>query len=214
MRNCIFILPAFLVLVLLSGCKGKPHPELFSPEGTKVWPTVDEAAPDGAEPSLRKVEFVTNMGRIVLELFEDEAPLSVANFIEYVESGYYDGTIFHRVEPGLVVQGGGFTAEMERKPTNPPIANEAGNGLRNMRGTLGMARTMEMNSANSQFYVNLVDNAGFNGDGITGGYAVFGRVYEGMSVIDAMALVEVTSRNGMNNVPVEPIEVLSATVLE
>lgn len=104
--------------------------------------------------------------------------------------------------------------DMDMKRTNPPIRNEASNGLRNLRGTVGIARTMDMNSATAQFYVNLVDNPGFNGDGITGGYAVFGRVYEGMSVIDAMALVDVGEVDGMQNVPVEPILILSARVLE
>ena len=166
------------------------------------------------QESLRKVELVTSMGVVVFELFEDQAPVTVENFLDYVEAGFYEGTIFHRVQAGMVVQGGGFTVDMERKPTNPPIRNEAGNGLRNLRGTIGIARTMDMNSANSQFYVNLVDNPGFNGDGVTGGYAVFGRVYEGMSVIDAMALVDVGEVSGMSNVPLEPIVILSARVLE
>jgi peptidyl-prolyl cis-trans isomerase A (cyclophilin A) len=214
MRKSLTILFPLVLLVTLSGCRGKPHPELFRPHEEKAWPTVEVDELKERQQSLRKVEMVTSMGRIVFELFEDQAPVSVANFIDYVESGFYPGTIFHRVEPGLVVQGGGFTVDMIRKATNPPVDNEAGNGLRNMRGTLGLARTSEMNSGTSQFYINLVDNPGFNGDGITSGYAVFGRVYEGMSVIDAMALVDTGSSGGMSNVPVEPIIVLSARVLE
>ena len=133
---------------------------------------------------------------------------------DYVQSGFYEGTIFHRIESGLVVQAGGFLPNMDRKETNPPIPNEAGNGLRNQRGTIGVARTMEMTSGTSQFYINLVNNAGFNGNGVTSGYAVFGRVYEGMRVIDAMAMVDTGSAGGMNNVPIEPIVVISARVLE
>jgi peptidyl-prolyl cis-trans isomerase A (cyclophilin A) len=114
----------------------------------------------------------------------------------------------------MVVQGGGFTASMERKETRDPIPNEAGNGLRNLRGTLGMARTMEMASGTSQFYINLVDNRGFNGDGVTSGYAVFGRVYEGMDVVDSMVLMETTGVAGMNNVPVEPVIIQSAKQIQ
>ncbi|NDV61410.1 peptidyl-prolyl cis-trans isomerase [Puniceicoccales bacterium CK1056] len=156
------------------------------------------------------VELETNKGRIVIELFDQEAPVSVANFLEYVNNGFYEGTIFHRVEPGMVIQGGGFTEDMERKETLPTIINEAGNGLRNNRGTIGAARTRDMNSANSQFYVNLVNNSGFNGDGVTSGYAVFGRVYEGMSVVDAIALEDTGTVSGLKNVPLEPVIILSA----
>ncbi|MEX0332541.1 MAG: peptidylprolyl isomerase [Puniceicoccaceae bacterium] len=214
MRKILSIVFAISLLLVLAGCRGKPHPVLFGPGDTQVWPTLDAEALERQQESLRKVELVTSMGTVVLELFEDQAPITVENFLDYVESGFYAGTIFHRVQAGQVVQGGGFTVDMDMKRTNPPIRNEASNGLRNLRGTVGIARTMDMNSATAQFYVNLVDNPGFNGDGITGGYAVFGRVYEGMSVIDAMALVDVGEVDGMQNVPVEPILILSARVLE
>jgi peptidyl-prolyl cis-trans isomerase A (cyclophilin A) len=210
MRNSISIFFASVLLITLAGCGGKPHPELFSPGELQAWPTADSTDIQRQQQSLSKVELVTSMGTVVFELFEDQAPVTVANFLDYVESGYYAGTIFHRVERGMVVQGGGMTVDMVRKPTNPPIINEATNGLRNQRGTLGLARTMEMKSGTSQFFVNLVDNVGFNGDGITSGYAVFGRVYEGMSVIAAMAMVDVSPKN----VPLEPIVILSARVLE
>jgi peptidyl-prolyl cis-trans isomerase A (cyclophilin A) len=214
MRKFLTIFSALALLLMLAACGGKPHPVLFSPGELEAWPTVNPDVLAEQQQSLRKVEMVTSMGTVVFELFEDQAPLSVANFLEYVESGFYEGTIFHRVEPGMVVQGGGYSVDMSRKPTRAPIANEARNGLRNQRGTLGLARTADMNSGTSQFFVNLVDNVAFNGDGITGGYAVFGRVYEGMSVIDAMALVDVTSAGGSNTLPVEPIVILSARLLE
>jgi len=214
MRKSLSILFVLVVLLAFAGCRGKSHPVLFEPGKEKVWPTVETGTLAEQEQSLRKVEIMTSMGRLVFELFEDQSPLTVANFIDYVQSGYYEGTIFHRIESGLVVQGGGFTADMEQKATNDPVPNEAGNGLRNQRGTLGLARTREINSGTSQFYVNLVDNSGFNGNGVTGGYAVFGRVYEGMSIIDAMAMVDTGSAGGMNNVPVEPIVILSAKLLD
>lgn len=210
MRQSLSIFSVLLLVVGFTGCRGKNDLELYYPGDTKVWQTSDSAVVDEVADSRPLVELNTTKGRIVIELFEDEAPVSVANFLEYVKDGFYDGTIFHRVEPGMVIQGGGFTVDMDRKDTLPPIINEAGNGLRNNRGTVGAARTRDMNTATSQFYVNLVNNSGFNGDGVTGGYAVFGRVYEGMSVVDAIALEETGSVGGMNNVPLEPITVLSA----
>lgn len=214
MRKILTILSLLLLIVPLAGCRGKPHPVLYEPGGTKVWPTVDVARAQEAALKRPMVALETSMGTIVVELYQDEAPLSVANFLQYVRDGFYEGTIFHRVEPGMVVQGGGFNAAMERKQTRDPIPNEAGNGLRNLRGTLGMARTQAMNSANSQFYINLVDNPYFNGDGVSGGYAVFGRVYDGMSVVDDMATVATGAQGGLNNVPVEPIVILSARQLQ
>ena len=197
-----------------AGCRGKSRPDLHRVGETRVWPTVDTAQLQQTSESRPRVEFVTTTGNIVVELYPDEAPVSVANFLQYVGDGFYAGTIFHRVEPGMVVQGGGFTADMNRKETRDPIPNEAGNGLRNLRGTVGMARTMEMESATAQFFINLVDNPGFNGDGKTGGYAVFGRVYEGMDIVDSMVLVETTTASGMSNVPEEPIVIQSARQIQ
>jgi peptidyl-prolyl cis-trans isomerase A (cyclophilin A) len=210
MRQSLSIFSALLLIIGLTGCRNKNELELYYPGQTKVWQTTETAELEKASASRPLVELVTTEGRIVIELFDEEAPVSVANFLQYVKDGFYDGTIFHRVEPGMVIQGGGFTVEMEKKDTLPPIINEAGNGLRNSRGTIGAARTSDMNSANSQFYINLVNNSGFNGDGVTGGYAVFGRVYEGMSVVDAIALEETGMAGGMNNVPIEPVIILSA----
>jgi peptidyl-prolyl cis-trans isomerase A (cyclophilin A) len=210
MRKFLFVIAAIVALSVFTGCRGKPKPVLHEPGATRVWPTVDTAELQQRAESRPRVELVTTVGTIVLELYEEEAPVSVANFLQYVKDGFYEGTVFHRIEPGMVVQAGGFTASMDRKETRDPIPNEASNGLRNLRGTLGMARTMEMASGTSQFYINLVDNRGFNGDGVTSGYAVFGRVYEGMDVVDSMVLVETTRAGGMNNVPVEPIIIQSA----
>jgi len=210
MRQCLTAFFTALVLLGLSGCGSKKDLDLLRPGDAEVWRTVETDESGLRESSLPRVELVTNMGTIVIELYEEAAPVSVDNFLEYVEEGFYNGTIFHRVEPGMVIQGGGFEPGMIRKETDDPIINEAGNGLRNLRGTVGMARTSAMTSATSQFYINLVDNPGFNGDGVTSGYAVFGRVYEGMDVVDSIALVE----TGSDTVPDEPVIVESANRLQ
>ena len=131
----------------------------------------------------------TNLGNITLELYPDEAPKSVANFADYVRAGHYDGTVFHRVIPGFMVQGGGFTTDLSQKSTNAPITNEADNGLKNDRGTIAMARTGEPHSATAQFFINVADNAFLNFSAPTRqgwGYAVFGKVTSGMDVVDAI----------------------------
>jgi peptidyl-prolyl cis-trans isomerase A (cyclophilin A) len=211
MRHLLTILYALAILALLSGCRSKNELDLIEPGEVRAWQTVEtEELRERAEERPR-VRLETTMGPIVIELFDNASPVTVENFLQYVEDGFYDETIFHRVEPGLVIQGGGFTRDMDRKETRDPIVNEAGNGLRNLRGTVGAARTREMDSATSQFYINLVDNQGFNGDGETGGYAVFGRVYEGMDIVDRIALVDTGSAGGLSNVPEDPIVILSAT---
>jgi cyclophilin family peptidyl-prolyl cis-trans isomerase len=156
------------------------------------------------------VRFETSLGDFTIELFEKEAPLSASNFLQYVDDGHFDGTVFHRVIPGFVVQGGGMTAEMRQKPTRAPIRNEADNGLKNRRGTLSMARTNDPNSATSQFFVNLVDNAFLDPGRGGAGYAVFGCVTEGMNVIDKMAEVRTGSKGMHQDVPMEPIVVNKA----
>ncbi len=210
MRLIVPFLAACLVLFAGSGCRSKKQLELYRPGDTPVWRTVDAGGRPERAAALPRVELVTSMGRIVIELYERDAPVSAANFLRYVEDGFYDGTVFHRVEPGLVIQGGGYTAELEPKETRPPIRNEAGNGLRNLRGTVGMARTAAMDSATSQFYINLADNHGFNGDGVTSGYAVFGRVVEGMDVVDAIARVDRVADGRLNALPAEPVLILQA----
>ena len=156
------------------------------------------------------IRFETTMGSFTVELFEKEAPLSAQNFLDYVDSGHFDGTVFHRVIPGFVIQGGGLTSDMRQKQTRAPIRNEADNGLKNRRGTLSMARTNDPHSATSQFFVNLVDNAFLDPGRGGAGYAVFGAVVEGMDVVDKIAAVKTGSKGGHQDVPVTPIEVTSA----
>ena len=151
------------------------------------------------------VRFETTLGEFTVELFEKEAPVTVANFLKYIDDGFFDGTIFHRIVPGFVIQGGGFTEDMTQKRTRPPVKNEADNGLKNERGTLSMARTNDINSATSQFFVNLKDNDFLDHKRGNFGYAVFARVTEGMDVIDKIAAVETGRRRGFDDVPVEPV---------
>jgi len=152
----------------------------------------------------------TSMGDVTIELFSAEAPVTAANFLQYVDDGFFDGTIFHRVIPGFVIQGGGFTTGMEQKKTRPPIRNEAGNGCRNERGTLSMARTSDVNSATSQFFINLKDNPFLDHGQRDFGYAVFARVVDGMDVVDRIAAVETGAAGGHRDVPLEPVVVHSA----
>jgi len=155
----------------------------------------------------------TTLGNIKLEFYPDKAPISVENFLNYVRSGFYSDIIFHRVIPGFMIQGGGFTKDMQQKPTQTPIKNEAKNGLKNLRGTLSMARTSVVDSATSQFFLNLVDNAYLDHGTRDYGYAVFAKVVEGMDVVDAIAKVK-TGNNGMHqDVPVEPVIIKSASIL-
>lgn len=160
------------------------------------------------------VKLETSMGDIVIEPNEQAAPVTVENFLEYVEAGFYDGTIFHRVIHGFMIQGGGLTSDMARKETRAPIKNEASNGLKNVRGTIVMARTSDPDSATCQFFINHRDNAPLNYiENAEPGYAVFGKVVEGMDVVDAIAMVKTTSKMGMDDVPVEPVVIKSATVV-
>ncbi|MCL2657420.1 MAG: peptidylprolyl isomerase [Betaproteobacteria bacterium] len=149
-----------------------------------------------------RVRLETNLGPIMLELYPDKAPKSVENFLAYVDSGFYNNTLFHRVINGFVAQGGGFDTQMRQKPTRPPIANEAKNGLRNEIGSVAMARTSDPNSATSQFYINLNNNSNLDYPSFDGwGYAVFGKVVEGMDVVKKIGAV----KTGPGDVPVEPV---------
>ena len=160
-----------------------------------------------------RVTLETNYGNIVLELDAKKAPGTVANFLQYAREGFYDGTIFHRVIPNFMIQGGGFTSDMKQKPTHPPIVNEAKNGLKNKRGTLAMARTNDPNSATGQFFINLVDNAYLDYTARNPGYAVFGEVVEGMDIVDAIAKVKTGLKDGFQDVPVEAVVIKSAKVV-
>ncbi|MBB3168061.1 peptidylprolyl isomerase [Simiduia aestuariiviva] len=157
----------------------------------------------------------TNFGNIVIELDFEKAPKSAANFKQYVEEGHYDGVIFHRVIDNFMIQGGGFTPDMEQKPTRDPIENEADNGLSNEVGTLAMARTMDPHSASAQFFINVKDNGFLNhtGKNMQGwGYCVFGKVVEGMEVVNQIKAVKTGNKGGHQDVPVEPVIIEKATV--
>jgi cyclophilin family peptidyl-prolyl cis-trans isomerase len=183
---------AFLVLVLSAALPG--------------------AAAPGAAKGNPRVALDTSMGKIVIELYPEKAPKTVANFLEYVKAGFYDGTIFHRVIPGFMAQGGGLTADMQQKPPRPAIQNEADNGLKNDRGTVAMARTDDPNSATAQFFINVVNNTFLNHTAKTPagwGYAVFGKVVEGMDVADKIVNVP----RGQGDVPKTPVLIKSAKVI-
>ena len=162
----------------------------------------------------KTVEMETSVGTMTIELDDEKAPLSTANFLEYVRKGHYDGTVFHRVIKGFMVQGGGFDVQMGQKPTGAPIQNEANNGLRNKRYTLAMARTSAPHSVTAQFFINTVDNGflDFSSESPQGwGYAVFGRVVKGTEVVDAIEKVRTGNRGGHQDVPLEAVTIVRAT---
>jgi peptidyl-prolyl cis-trans isomerase B (cyclophilin B) len=166
---------------------------------------------------MRHAQIETSLGTLTVELNDEKAPKSVANFIKYVESGHYDGTIFHRVIKNFMIQGGGFEAGMKQKPTLDPIANEADNGLKNDRGTLAMARTNDPHSATCQFFINVVDNDFLNFTSPTPrgwGYAVFGRVTEGTEVLDKIKAVRTGNKGFHQDVPVEDVSIVKAIMLD
>jgi len=169
-----------------------------------------EAAP--APQQSVAITMETSLGAVKIELWPDKAPITVKNFLDYVDAGFLDGTIFHRVIPGFVIQGGGFTADMEQKPTRAPIRNEATRELANDRGTISMARTQDPHSATSQFYINLRDNHSLNASKLQGqaGYCAFGRVVEGMDVVDKIAAVPTGNAGRFQDVPREPVTIKAA----
>ncbi len=170
-----------------------------------------------AAPALAQspqVELKTNLGNIVIEVYPDRAPKTAENFLQYVREGFYNGTVFHRVIPGFMIQGGGFTPDMTQKPTRAPVPNEAANGLRNNAGWVAMARTRDPHSATAQFFINVVDNDALNYPSQDGwGYAVFGRVVAGMDVVNRIAKVPRGNRGPFGDVPLTPVVIESATVL-
>lgn len=162
---------------------------------------------------MTKATLQTDLGDIVIELDTEKAPKTCANFIQYIEDGHYDNTIFHRVIDRFMIQGGGFMADMMQKATREPIANEANNGLSNRIGTIAMARTMAPHSASAQFFINVADNKFLDYPGQDGwGYCVFGKVSEGMDVVNQIKGVDTTTRAGHQDVPVEPVVIKQATV--
>ncbi len=156
----------------------------------------------------------TNHGDIGVELFDDRAPISCENFRQYIRDGHFDGTVFHRVIPNFMIQGGGMDENMQQKPTRDPIKNEADNGESNLRGTLAMARTSVVDSATSQFFINLRDNDFLNHGGRDFGYAVFGKVTDGMDVVDAIAAVPTGNRAGHQDVPLDAVTIIEVTIHE
>jgi len=184
---------------------------LFLVFGLMVAVGVGRAEGDGSP----RVVLETSKGNIVLQLDGEKAPQTVENFVAYAEAGFFDGTIFHRVIDGFMVQGGGFTADMAQKDTRGTVQNEADNGLKNKRGTVAMARTSDPHSATAQFFINTVDNTFLNHQGKTPegwGYAVFGEVVEGMDVVDAITKVKTGNQGGMGDVPKEPVVIEKAFI--
>ena len=167
------------------------------------------------EKEIKVVTFETTMGSIVIELFEDDAPITTKNFLDYANNGFYDGTLFHRVIPGFVIQGGGLETGMKNKSGNPPIENEANNGQKNLKWSLSMARTSDPHSATSQFFINLENNSSLDHTAETPqgwGYAVFGTVIEGFETVEAIAAVATGSSGGHQDVPLEDITVQKTKV--
>jgi peptidyl-prolyl cis-trans isomerase A (cyclophilin A) len=175
--------------------------------------TLSLAGAGWAQPAAPRVKLATSAGDIVIELAPDKAPKTVENFLQYVRDKHYDGTVFHRVIDGFMIQGGGFTPELKQKPTRAPVALEASNGLRNDKYTIAMARTANPNSATSQFFINVKDNDMLNAPNPDGhGYTVFGKVVAGTEVVDKIRAVRTGNKGGMQDVPLESVTIQSATV--
>ena len=210
----MFIAAIICLAFAIPGVPGQGNPPGSQGKTRVQVPPLKAPAPTPA-PGNPVVVVSTSLGEITLELFKDLAPVSVKNFLQYAAEGFYEGTIFHRVKPGYVVQGGGFTPEMVEKNTRPPILNEATNGLKNTQGTVAMARTRALRSATSQFYINLaanteLDHRGYSPDAF--GYAVFGRVLSGMDVVDKIAATPTASAGPHDDVPVTPVVIQKVTV--
>jgi peptidyl-prolyl cis-trans isomerase A (cyclophilin A) len=231
----LFLLTLALGLLIATGCGGSaPPPEEKTAPETKAEPATPPAeqppaeqppeeqeaapAPEKKAPQAKKsapagnpvVVMETSKGTMKIELYPDKAPETVANFLRYVDDGFYNGTIFHRVIKGFMIQGGGMTPDMSEKPTRAPIKNESANGLANLRGTLAMARSGDPHSATSQFFINHVTNISLNrGQQNEWGYCVFGKVIDGIDVMDAIAAVPTGNKEEYRNVPLEPVVIKS-----
>jgi peptidyl-prolyl cis-trans isomerase A (cyclophilin A) len=212
-QNRICLIIAAVLLLAVTGCE---------PEKPAVQDNQQPAATEPISEPVKEtpvtnpqVKMKTNMGDIVIELDSKNAPLTTANFLEYVNQDLYAGTIFHRVIPGFMIQGGGFTSDMKQKNTNPPIKLESDNGLKNTRGTVAMARTNDPDSATSQFFINVVDNAFLDYvPGKNPGYAVFGKVISGMVTVDKIAAVKTATAAGMGDVPTQPVIIEKVEIIE
>ena len=226
----VWLVACVLLIAVAAGCGGggepaaEPETETAAPPSMPPGDATDEAGTevleeggsDIATGAYPVVEMRTNIGTLALELYPDKAPKTVDNFLSYVRGGFYDGTIFHRVVPGFVIQGGGFTADMMKKDTEAPIENEADNGLLNLRGAICMARTNDPQSATSQFFINTKDNPAldFRERSPRGwGYAVFGKVIKGIEVVDRIEGVQTTSRDGYQDVPVDAVVLETARII-
>ena len=207
MKTCLGICLMVGMIVSLAGCRKTNN--AAAEKRIEEKPMTKEEA----KPSPAKVALETSMGKIVIELDEQKAPLTSVNFLNYVKNGFYDGTIFHRVIPNFMIQGGGLTSDMKEKDTSAPIKNEASNGLKNNRGTVAMARTNDPDSATSQFFINLVNNDYLNYSPANPGYTVFGKVIEGLDVVGKIGAVKTTTKMGHEDVPIEPITILSAKII-
>ncbi|PID44214.1 MAG: peptidylprolyl isomerase [Proteobacteria bacterium] len=218
----------FVLILGLAGCGGggsgvnteAPKTPASASEQTTAQVsnrTTETTSGDKTVSGNPKVLLETSKGNITLALDAEKAPLTVANFLSYVREGFYDGTTFHRVIPGFMIQGGGMDAEMKEKQTKAPIQNEANNGLLNVIGSIAMARTSAPHSASSQFFINVADNAflDFKNESMQGwGYAVFGKVTDGMDVVNAIVAVPTTNKKGHQNVPVDAVTITKASVVE
>jgi cyclophilin family peptidyl-prolyl cis-trans isomerase len=211
----MFIIAILSLVFATSPFAGAPQGAAKPQDKTRVQvPPLQAPAPTPA-PGNPVAVISTSAGDITVELFKGQAPVSVANFLQYATDGFYAGTIFHRVKPEYVIQGGGYTPEMAEKSTRPPILNEATNGLKNVRGTLAMARGRALRSATSQFYINLVNNSGLDHRGYSPedfGYAVFGRVLSGMEVVDQIGKTPTATMEGHEDVPLTPVMIKGVTV--
>ena len=204
-----------LLMLAVAGLAAGPQVKPGDKTRVQV-PPLQAPAPTPA-PGNPVVVITTSMGEITVELFKDRAPVSVENFLQYVRDGFYEGTIFHRVKPAYVIQGGGYTAEMVERATRPPILNEATNGLKNVRGTVAMARTQALRSGTSQFFINLVNNSSLDHRGYSPadfGYAVFGRVLSGMDVVDKIGATPTGISGEHEDVPKTPVVIQKVTVKE
>ena len=202
----------------IRSCARRSSADVETPQATRPVQSPPLQAPATVPAQGNSVVVVsTSLGDITLELFKDRAPVSVENFLQYAREGFYADTVFHRVKKGFMIQGGGYTASLVEKPARPPIQNEATNGLRNTRGTVGMARRATLRSATSQFYINVVDNRSLDHTGYAPdefGYAVFGRVLDGMDVVDRIAAVPTRTSADMEDVPVDPVIITNVRVMK